>query len=173
MKLAEKQNIVKDLQDRFSRSKVVIMTDYKGLDVTTLNNLRRQLKEVRCEYRVVKNALLIRASEQTDISLIKDNFKGPNAVALSYEDPIAPAKVLAEFAKTHDKLEIKMGVMNGRVLDIKAIQALATLPSREVLLSQLLSAINGIPASFVRVLSNIPQRILNVLQAIKEKKEAA
>ena len=173
MRLSEKQNIVKDLQDRFSRSKVVIVTDYKGLDVTTLNALRRRLKAAQCEYRVVKNTLLIRASEQTDISLIKDDFKGPNAVTLSYNDPIAPAKVLTEFAKSHDALEIKMGVMDGKVLDRKAVEALATLPSREVLLSQLLSAINGVPVSFVTVLSNIPQRMLNVLQAIKEKKEAA
>ena len=173
MRLSEKQNIVKDLKDRFSRSKVVIVTDYKGLDVTTLNALRRRLKAAQCEYRVVKNTLLIRASEQTDISLIKDDFKGPNAVTLSYNDPIAPAKVLTEFAKSHDALEIKMGVMDGKVLDRKAVEALATLPSREVLLSQLLSAINGVPVSFVTVLSNIPQRMLNVLQAIKEKKEAA
>ena len=93
--------------------------------MTTLNALRRQLKAAQCEYRVVKNTLLIRASEQTDISLIKDDFKGPNAVALSYNDPIAPAKVLTEFAKSHDTLEIKMGVMDGKVLDKNAIQALS------------------------------------------------
>jgi large subunit ribosomal protein L10 len=173
VRLVEKQNIVKDLQDRFSRSKVVIVTDYKGLDVITLNDLRRALRAAQCEYRVVKNTLLIRASEQSDISLIKDDFKGPNAVALSFDDPVAPARVLTEFAKAHDKLEIKMGVMNGKVLNANAIRALATLPSREVLLAQLLSAVNGASVSFVRALNNIPQRILNVLQAIKEKKEAA
>jgi len=173
VKLKEKQNIVKDLQDRFSRSKVVIITDYKGLDVTTLNDLRRLLREAQCEYRVVKNTLLIRASEQTDISLIKDSFKGPNAVALSYDDPVAPAKILTEFANRNGNLEIKVGAMNGRILDTSAIKALAALPSREVLLAQLLSAFNGVSAAFVRAINNIPQRMLNVLQAISEKKADA
>ena len=173
MRLNEKQNIVKDLQDRFSRSKVVIITDYKGLDVTTINDLRKLLREAQCEYQVVKNTLLIRASEQTDISLIKDSFKGPNAVALSYDDPVAPAKILTEFTNRNGKLEIKVGAMNGRVLDTSAIKALAALPSREVLLGQLLSAFNGVPGAFVRALNNIPQRVLNVLQAINEKKAAA
>ena len=78
---------------RFSKVKVLIVTDYKGLDVIAINQLRRQLREIECEYQVVKNSLLIRAAEETDIALIKDMFKGPNAVALSYDDPVTPAKV--------------------------------------------------------------------------------
>jgi len=171
VKLSEKQKIAKDLQERFAKSKVVIVTDYKGLDVTSLNTLRRQLREAACEYQVVKNTLLIRASEDTDVALIKDNFKGPNAVALSYEDPVAPAKVLTDFAKVNDKLEIKAGVLNGKPLDANAIRTLAALPSREILLSQVLAAMNGVAGSFVRVLNNVPQKMLNVLQAIKEQKD--
>lgn len=171
MKIAEKQSIVEDLKDRFARSKVVIVTDYKGLDVTSINGLRRQLREADCEYRVVKNTLLRRASEETDIAVIKDTFTGPNAVTFSYEDPVAPAKVLTEFAKSNDKLEIRVGVMDGKMLDADAIKALSALPSREVLLSQLLSAMNGVPGSFVSTLNNILGQMLNVLMAIKEKKE--
>jgi large subunit ribosomal protein L10 len=170
VKLTQKQEITKDLRERFKKSKVVIVTDYKGLDVTSLNTLRRQLREAGCEYQVVKNTLLVRAAEETDVALIKDNFKGPNAVALSYEDPVAPAKVLTGFAKDHEKLEIKVGVLNGKFLDAGAIKALAALPSREVLLSQVLAAMNGVPGAFVRVLSGIPQKMLNVLVAIKEQK---
>ena len=173
MNLDEKKNVVSGLRDRFADAKVVIVTDYKGLDVTTMNRLRRQLREIECELRVVKNTLLTRASEETDVALIKDIFKGTNAVALSYEDPVAPAKVLTDFAKENDRLEIKIGVMDGRVLDSNAIKALSSLPSKDVLLGHLLSAFNGVPASFVRVLSGIPQQFLNVLQAIKEQKEAA
>ena len=172
MQLNEKKKIVKDLSDRFSRSQVVIVTDYKGLDVTTINDLRRRLREVEVEYKVVKNSLLIRASEDTDVALIKENFKGPNAVALSYDDPVAPAKVLTEFADEHNELKIKIGVMNGKVLDLNAIKTLSALPSREVLLSQFLSIINGVPTAFVRALSNIPERLLIILQAIKAQKEA-
>ncbi len=173
MKLDEKKKIVENLRERFSRSQVVIVTDYKGLDVTTINDLRRKLRESDIEYQVVKNSLLVRASEETDVALIKDNFKGPSAVALSYDDPVAPAKVLTKFAEQHDKLEIKVGVMKGKVLELNEIKALSALPSREILLGQLLSAMNGVPTAFVRAVSDIPKRLLNVLLAIKEKKEAA
>lgn len=173
MKLVEKKEIVADLHERFARSKVVIVTDYKGLDVTTINDLRRKLRELEVEYKVVKNSLLIRASEETDVALIKDCFKGPSAVALSYDDPVAPAKVLTKFADEHKKLEIKTGVMDGKVLDLSAIKSLSALPSREVLLGKLLSVANGVPTGFVRTISAIPAQFLNVLQAIKEQKEAA
>ncbi|MBW2239615.1 MAG: 50S ribosomal protein L10, partial [Deltaproteobacteria bacterium] len=122
------------------KSKAVIVTDYKGLDVTTINDLRRRLREHEIEYKVVKNSLLIRASEETDVAaLIKECFKGPSAVALSYDDPVAPAKVLTQFSGEFKKLEIKTGVMDGKVLDLSAIKMLSTLPSREELLGQFLS----------------------------------
>jgi len=172
VKLEEKKKIVEDLQQRFLKSKVVIVTDYKGLDVTTINDLRKKLREFNVEYKVVKNTLLVRASAETDVALIKDSFKGPSAVALGYDDPVAPAKVLKEFADKNKALEIKIGVMKGRVLDLDAIRALSSLPSREVLLAQLLAAIGGVPANFVRTLAAVPARFLNVLAAIKEQKEA-
>ena len=172
MRIDEKKEIVKDLHEKFSRSKVTIITDYKGLDVTTINDLRRKLGAEKIEYKVVKNSLLIRASEETDVALIKDYFKGPSAVALSYDDPIAPAKVLTNFAEENKQLEIKIGVMDGKVLDISAIKKIATLPGREELLGQFLSVANGVVTSFVRVLNAVPVKFLNVLQAIKEQKEA-
>ncbi len=173
MKLDKKKEIVKDLHAKFARAKVVIVTDYKGLDVTTINDLRRRLRKAEVEYKVVKNSLIIKASEDTDVALIQDFFKGPNAVALSYDDPVDPAKVLTKFSEEHNKLEIKTGVLEGKVLDINAIKAMSILPSREVLLGQLLSAVNGVPTNFVRVLNAIPVQFLNVLQAVKEQKEAA
>ncbi len=173
MKLEKKKIIVEDLRQKFSKSKVVIVTDYKGLDVSTINDLRKKLKDYDIEYKVVKNSLLVRGSKETDVALIKDIFTGPNAVAISYDDPVAPAKVLTEFAVEHKALEVKMGVMNGRVLDLSAIKTLANLPSREVLLGQLLATINNVPVNFVRTLNAIPGQFLNVLTAIKEQKEAA
>ena len=173
MKLNQKKQITEDLAERLSRSKIVIVTDYKGLDVTTINDLRRKLRAAGIEYQVVKNTLLIRASENTGVAAIQDQFKGPSAIALSYDDPVAPAKVLMDFAKANKKLEIKAGVMDGKALDYDQIKALSALPSREVLLAQLLSALNGVPTGFVRTLSAIPTQFLNVLQAIKDQKEAA
>ena len=173
MRIDKKKEIVKDLHEKFARSKVVIITDYKGLDVSTINDLRRRLRAHEIEYKVVKNSLLVRAAEETDVALIKDRFKGPSAVALSYDDPIAPAKVLTKFLDEYSQLEIKSGVMDGKVLDLAAIKKISTLPSREELLGQFLSAANGVATSFVRILNAIPVQLLNVLQAIKEQKEAA
>lgn len=173
MKLEQKQQIVEELNDKFKKTKVLINTDYKGLDVTTLNELRRKLRESNIEYRVVKNTLLARASNDTDVSRIKDSFKGPSAIAMSFEDPVAPAKVLTKFAEENKKLEIKMGVMGDRVLDLNDIKTLSSLPSREVLLGQVLSAMMAVPTGLVSALSNVPRKMINVLQAIKEQKEAA
>jgi large subunit ribosomal protein L10 len=168
-----KQQIAEDLHDRFTRSAIIVVTDYKGLDVAAMNDLRRRLRAENVEYQVVKNSLLVRAADDTEADLIKDHFKGPSAVAISYEDPVAPAKVLTQFVKDNDKLEIKVGVLKGKVLDGSAIRALAALPAREVLLAQLLATLNAVPTSFVRILAEIPRGMLNVLTAIKDQKEAA
>ena len=173
MRLDTKKKIAEDLHDRFARSAIIVVTDYKGLDVGAMNDLRRKLRSEKVEYQVVKNSLLVRAADDTEVALIKAHFKGPSAVAISYEDPVAPAKVLTQFAKENDKLEIKVGVLNGKVLDGNAIKALASLPSREVLLAQLLATLNAVPTSFVRALAEIPRSLLNVLTAIRDQKEAA
>lgn len=173
MRLNEKKQIAKDLHEKLAKSKVIIVTDYKGLDVAMINDLRKRLREFEIEFKVVKNSLLIRAAQETDATLIQDYFKGPSAIALSYEDPVSPAKVLVHFAKENDRLEIKAGVMEGKVLDLAAIKALSSLPSREILLGQLLSVMNAVPTAFVRAMSDLPRRMLNVLVAIKDQKEAA
>ncbi len=173
MKLQEKQVIVEQLQDKFRRSKVVIVTDYKGLNVEKMNDLRRKLREENVEYRVVKNTLLVRAAQNTDVAALEPHFTGPSAIAMSFEDPVAPAKVLTDFAKENDKLEIKVGILRGQVLEMADIKALSSLPSREVLLGQLLSAMNGVSGGLVRTLAAVPRGLLNVLVAIKDQKEAA
>ena len=173
MKLSEKTKIVEDLRERFARAAIVVLTDYKGLDVAAITELRSKLRESEIEFRVVKNTLLVRAAEGTDIAPLKDHFKGPSAIALSYQDPVGPAKVLVQFAETNQKLEIKAGALKGRILDFQAIKALSTLPSRDALLGQFLSVLNGVPTGLVRALNDVPRRMVNVLQAIKDQKEAA
>lgn len=173
MDIEKKQQFVAQLRDRMERSKVVVLTDYKGLDVETMTELRSKLREANIEYEVVKNTMLRRASEGIGAEAIKDHFKGPSAIALSYDDPVAPAKILTDFAKANDKLEIKVGVMEGQVLDQAALKALSSLPSREDLLAMVLSAMNAVPTSLVLALSDVPRRMLNVLQAIKDQKEQA
>jgi len=173
VKIEDKKKIVEDLKEKLVTTKVVIVTDYKGLNVAQMTELRRNLSEANVEFQVVKNTLLTRASKDTDAELLADMFKGPSGIALSFDDPVAPAKVLTQFAKDNQKLEIKAGVMNGKVMNLDAIMALSKLPSREELLAQVLSTMNAVPTGLVRALSDVPRRMVNVLNAIKEQKEAA
>jgi len=170
--ITEKKRIAENLRERFKKSTIVILTDYKGLDVASMNALRRKLREANTEYQVAKNSLLVRASEGNDVTLIKDQFKGPSAIAFSYDDPVAPAKVLTDFAKENKKFEIKVGVLNGKIVDFNGIKALSSLPSREILLAQVLSTMNAVPTALVTALSDVPRRMVNLIQALKEKKEA-
>ena len=173
MKLEEKKQIVEDLRGRFAKSSVVILTDFKGLDVASVSELRRRLKEAGIEYKVVKNTLMARASQDTPISVLKDHFKGPGAVAIGYHDPVAPAKILTKFADDSKKLEIRAAVLNGKLIDLGGIRALAALPSREVLLGQLLAVMLEVPTSVVRVLAGVPRGLVNLLAALKDQQEAA
>lgn len=173
MNLEDKKQFVEELKARLEKSCVVILTDYKGLDVDAMTALRAKLREAQVEYQVIKNTMLRRACDGTEVEAIRAHFVGPSAIALSYDDPVAPAKVLTAFAKENDKLEIKVGVMHGRELDLSAIKALADLPSREQLLAMVLSTMNAVPTSLVRALSDVPRRMVNVLNAIKDQKEAA
>jgi large subunit ribosomal protein L10 len=173
LKLDRKQTIVEEMHEKFGRSKVVIVTDYKGLNVSAMNDLRNKLREAKIEFKVVKNTLLEKASEDTYVNRIRENFKGPSAVALSYDDPVAPAKVLSDFVKDNKHLEIKIGVIGDKVLDVDDIKALAKLPPREILLGKFLSVLLAVPGGFVRVLAGVPQQFLRVLVAIRDKKQGA
>lgn len=173
LNLAQKQELVSGLNRKFGEKKILILVDYKGLNVPRMTELRAKLREAGVEFLVVKNTLLARAAEGTDVALVRDILAGPNAIAMSYDDPVAAAKALSEFAKENEKLEIKAGVLSGKMLDLKDIKALADLPSRDVLLATVLSAMNAVPTGLVRALNNVPERLLYALQAIKDQKEAA
>lgn len=173
MKLENKKQIVAQLKDRFAQAKLVVLTDYKGLNVAAMNDLRAKLREAGIDYQVVKNTLLRRAAQDTDAAALIDSFTGPSAIALSLDDPVAPAKVLTEFAKANEKLEIKAGVIDGKILDAASIKALASLPSREVLLAKLLSVMVAVPTGMVTVLNEIPAQFVRVLAAVRDQKEAA
>lgn len=173
MELNKKKEIVTQLHEDLKKSKIVIVTDFKGLDVAAVTKLRSQLTKENIDYRVIKNTLLRRASENTSVAVLNDLFKGPSAVAISYDDPVSPAKILTKFAEENKKLEIKGGVMDGKAIDFNGIKALSSLPSREVLLSQLLSVMNAVPTGIVQVLAAVPRNMMNVLNSLKEKNEAA
>ena len=173
MKREDKKALVEALHERFSKAKALVLTDFRGLDTSTMHELRCQLRGASIEYRVVKNTLMSRASEGTDMALLKEYFSGPSAVALSYDDPIAPAKVLTKFSEEHAALEVKAGIVEGKVIDSKRIKQLSKLPSREGLLSQLLSVLHGPARSLLMVLNGVPREFLGVLHAIGREKESA
>jgi large subunit ribosomal protein L10 len=158
------------MRERLQKATATFLVDYKGLNVEDMNRLRTELRNVGTEIQVVKNRLLILASQETDTASLKDHFTGPCAIAITYDDMVGPAKVLTNLSKELDRLEIKQAQMSGRVVDADAIRRLAQLPGREQLLAQLLSAMQGVPGSFVRVLNGVLVQFLNVLKALETQK---
>jgi large subunit ribosomal protein L10 len=173
LNISQKKEVVERLAKDFKESEISILVDYKGLNVLKMTELRALLRKEGIRLEVVKNSLLVRASEGTDGALMKDFFKGPNAIILSKKDPVAPAKILMNFAKDNDKLEIKAGALSGKLISPEDIKQLAKLPSKEELLGQLVYTLNAVPTSLVNVLSGVPRAFVNVLNAIKDQKEAA
>ncbi|MFC4075428.1 50S ribosomal protein L10 [Salinithrix halophila] len=141
--IERKKQVVADIAEKLKDSKSTILTDYRGLTVAEMTELRQQLREAGVEYHVLKNTMTRRATAETDLTALDEHLVGPTAIAFSNEDVVAPAKVLHKFSKDHKALEIKGGVVEGRVVDTAEIQALADLPSHEGLLSMLLSVLQA------------------------------
>nr|NJM02543.1 50S ribosomal protein L10 [Desulfobacula sp.] len=173
LNISQKKEVVERLAKDFKESEISILVDYKGLNVLKMTELRALLRKEGIRIEVVKNSLLVRASEGTDAALMKDFYKGPNAIILSKNDPVAPAKILMNFVKDNDKLEIKAGALSGKLLNPEEIKQLAKLPSKEELLGKLVYTLSAVPTSLVNVLSGVPRAFVNVVNAIKDQKEAA
>ena len=169
----DKATIISELNDSFSRAKFAVVADYCGLKVSELQKIRIELRNCDSEIRIAKNTLLKRAAADTDNAVLSDAFTGTTAVIVAYGDPVAPAKVVAKFADDHDKFKIRCAALDGGKLEVAGVIALSKLPSKEVLLSQFLSVLNGVPTGLVQVLSGVPRTFGYVLNAIKEKKEQA
>jgi large subunit ribosomal protein L10 len=169
----DKATIISELNDSFGRAKFAVVADYCGLKVSELQKIRIELRNCDSEIRIAKNTLLKRAAADTDNSVLSDEFTGTTAVIVAYGDPVAPAKVVAKFADDHDKFKIRCAALDGGKLEVAGVVALSKLPSKEVLLSQFLSVLNGVPTGLVQVLSGVPRTFGYVLNAIKEKKEQA
>jgi large subunit ribosomal protein L10 len=169
----EKATVVEELNGKFAKAKIAIVSDYQGMPVPVLEGLRCELKKSNAEIRVAKNTLLKRAVEGTEFESIVESCKGTTAVTMSYEDPVAPAKAIVDFAKDHPQLAIRAACMDGKALSADDLVALSKLPSREALLASLLSVMNGVPTSFVRVLNGVPTKALYALNAIGEQKGQA
>jgi large subunit ribosomal protein L10 len=165
----EKQDVIKELHEKFSRAKTAILTGYSGINVEQITELRSKLRQSKIEYRVVKNTLARKAAEGTAIEPLKDHFVGPIGIALGFDDPVAPAKVLQEFSKTQQKLELKIGVLDGKLLQQTDIKALASLPSLNALRGKIIGLLQAPASRIVGVLQAPGGQIARVLKAKADK----
>jgi large subunit ribosomal protein L10 len=167
-----KEQKVAALAEKLADAKATFLADYRGINVEQVNKLRNELRGVGVEYLVVKNTLLRLAAQGTSSECMSAHLLGPTALAIATADPVAPAKVLADFAKAHAKFELKGGALEGKVLSANDIRALADLPSREVLLGRLLGSLSAPASNFVGVLAAVPRSLVQVLAAVQEQKAA-
>lgn len=156
--IAKKQELVKEAKTKLENSVSVVVVDYLGLTVLQVTELRKQLREAGVEMHVLKNSVISRAAEAAGLEGMEDVFKGPTAVAFSSEDVVAPAKIMAEFAKTADALTIKGGVIEGKVATVEEIEALAKLPNREGMLSMLLSVLQAPIRNFALAIKAVSEK---------------
>ncbi len=171
---AEKEEAVSQLQTELSQLKLAVLTDYRGLTVSEISELRGKLRDEGMSYRVTKNTLLRIAAKETPalVGIDPATFTGPMALAISPDDEVAPARVVFQYAKEHKALEI-VGALtaDGELLSSAQVKALAMLPTREQLLGQLVGTIAAPLSSFVGVMGANVRGIVTVLQAIKDSKE--
>ena len=165
-----KEQIVSGLQEKLKQANLGVLTSFNAMKVEKMEALRNALRKNDAELKVVKNTLLNIAAKETDFQILAEHFKWPVAVVLSYKDPVAPTKALIDFAKKNPELEIKVGIIDGKVLSKADIEALAELPSREVLLGKLVSVMAAVPTSFVSVLSGVQRSFVQELGAYCDKK---
>ncbi|EUJ47094.1 MULTISPECIES: 50S ribosomal protein L10 [Listeria] len=138
-----KQGAVNEITTKLKDSASTVIVDYRGLNVAEITELRKQLREAGIDFKVYKNSLMRRAAEAAGLEGLNEVLTGPSAIAFSNEDVVAPAKIINDFAKAHEALEIKAGIIEGKVSSVEDVKALASLPSREGLLSMLLSVLQA------------------------------
>jgi large subunit ribosomal protein L10 len=160
------------LKDKFARATGMVLTGYKGMTVAEITELRDSLRGAGIEYRVVKNTLARIASDGTQAEAVKDSFVGPVGVALGYDDAAQVAKSVLDFARRNEKVKITCGVVDGTFCDEGKLKHIATLPSKEVLLSMLAGVMQAPPAKLVRLLNATVTQFAYALNALKEKKAA-
>jgi large subunit ribosomal protein L10 len=172
MPTAEKQRIIEDTSQRLDGVRGVFLADFSGMTVEKVSLLRKKCREQRIEFHVVKNTLLKRALNAREISALDDHLNGPTAVVFSAVSEMSPAKVLVDFAKEHERPRVKAAFVDGQLFDDKAVKQLAALPSREVLLSQVLSTFIAPMTQFLAAIDatlRLPATMADVLEREKSK----
>jgi len=173
MNRQEKAQIIEQLREKAGRASIAVVTDFNGLTVEEMTPLRVKLREAGADYQVVKNTLARLALKDSDHVVINESIKGNCAVALGYEDPVAVAKALADFAKDSKKFEVKFGSLEGKFLSSDDLKDLSKLPTKPELLGSVLGTMNAVPTNFVCLFANLQRNFLYALNAIKDQKDAA
>lgn len=174
--LTAKKAVVAELKDQLTSAKAAVLTSYKGLTVEQDTQLRRELREAGVKYHVVKNTMLRIAAQEAGIEGLEEHLAGTTALAFSTEDAVAPAKVISDFIKKNkledtEVLQIKAGMLDGKVIALDKVKELASLPSREELLAKLLGSMNAPISNTVNVLQGVIRNCVYALNAVREKKE--
>ncbi|WP_269500181.1 50S ribosomal protein L10 [Castellaniella sp. S9] len=168
----EKAVVIEEVAAEVAKAQSIIIAEYRGLDVASVTVLRKTARESGVYLRVLKNTLVRRALAGTPFEGISAQLTGPLIYGIS-QDPVGAAKLLADFAKSNDKLVIKSGALPNSLLDQDGVKALATMPSREELLSKLMGTMQAPIAQFVRTLNEVPTKFVRGLAAVRDQKEAA
>jgi large subunit ribosomal protein L10 len=166
----EKIRIVSELQEKFEKAKGIVFTDYRGLNVEEITDLRNSLRSSAVEYKVVKNTLAKIAAEGTPADGAKDSFTGPVGIAVGYDDPVLVVKKVLEFSKANEKLEVKGGVVEGGVCTPGQLKAISELPPREVQLSMLVGAMQSPLSNMAGLLNATLTQFMYAMEALKNKK---
>ncbi|WP_066503507.1 50S ribosomal protein L10 [Abyssisolibacter fermentans] len=168
----QKKQVVMEIQNKIEKAQAIVLVDYRGLNVEEVTELRKKFTEADVEYRVYKNSMMRFAFKNSGLEEFNQYLTGPNAIAFSDSDPVAPAKITDEFAKKHENLEIKAGVVDGEIIDLNKVKELAALPPREVLIAQVLGGLNAPISGFANVLQGTIRNLVYALDQVKEQKEA-
>lgn len=171
MNREQKAAEIENLKDRFCKAALTILADFRGLSVADMTSLRAELRRTNASFKVVKNRLARIAIQDTPAAVLSEHFVQTTAIATTEADPTGPARILTKFAKDNENLKIKIGVMDGQTLDEDKIKELASLPSKEELVAKLMALCQAPLTNLVNVLSQIPRQLVNVLSAIKDKKQ--
>jgi len=166
----EKEQMLQMLKEKMGSAQLIVMADYKGINVSAITKLRRKMRESGSELKVAKNTITKIAARELGIEGMDEYLEGPTALAFGFDDPVAPAKILSDFAKEYKQLGIKAGILEGRVVDDVQIKELANLPSREVLLARVLGGMQTPMYGFAGALQGLLRNLVYVLEAVREKK---
>lgn len=172
MQKEEKVELVRELRENINESNALLLTDYRGLKVSEISALRRNLREIGAEYKVVKNTLFELAAEGISDTGIIQLLEGPTAIAFVHNDPIASSKAIVDFMRVHKALSIKGGIVEGQLYGADQIRALSTVPPREILISQMMGAIQSPITNLVGTLQGCLSNLVYTLQAVADQKAA-